>query len=192
MKDTPRGNYRITNLLGTDVEKVKQTAEILLLAFQWTSPDSWPNMESALAEVSESLGPGRISRVVVDAEGKVLGWVAAIRQYGGNTWELHPIAVHPNHQAMGIGTSLVQDLLKQVASIGGETVWLGADDEINRTSLGGQALYPDVLAKLTTIQNLGGHPFEFFQKVGFVIVGVIPDANGIGKPDILMARRVRD
>ena len=27
---------------------------------------------------------------------------------------------------------------------------------------------------------------------GFVIVGVVPDANGLGKPDILMAKRVAD
>jgi aminoglycoside 6'-N-acetyltransferase I len=32
------------------------------------------------------------------------------------------------------------------------------------------------------------HPYEFYQKLGYVIVGVIPDANGPGKPDILMAK----
>jgi aminoglycoside 6'-N-acetyltransferase I len=31
---------------------------------------------------------------------------------------------------------------------------------------------------------------EFYRKLGFVIVGVVPDANGPGKPDILMAKRV--
>jgi hypothetical protein len=28
--------------------------------------------------------------------------------------------------------------------------------------------------------------------MGYTIVGVIPDANGLGKPDILMAKRIAD
>jgi aminoglycoside 6'-N-acetyltransferase I len=35
------------------------------------------------------------------------------------------------------------------------------------------------------------HPYEFYKKVGFTIVGVLPDANGFGKPDIFMAKRVK-
>jgi aminoglycoside 6'-N-acetyltransferase I len=38
--------------------------------------------------------------------------------------------------------------------------------------------------------NLRGHPYAFYQKIGFVIVGVMPDANGLGKPDIYMAKRI--
>jgi len=32
--------------------------------------------------------------------------------------------------------------------------------------------------------------YEFYQKLGFVIVGVMPDANSVGKPDIYLAKRV--
>jgi aminoglycoside 6'-N-acetyltransferase I len=46
------------------------------------------------------------------------------------------------------------------------------------------------LAPLQTIGNLRRHPYEFYQKLGYVIVGVIPDTNGFGKPDIFMAKRV--
>jgi len=40
------------------------------------------------------------------------------------------------------------------------------------------------------IQNIGGHPYKFYEKTGYKIVGVFPDANGVGKPDIWMAKRV--
>ena len=52
-------------------------------------------------------------------------------------------------------------------------------------------LYPTVLEKLRTLENRDRHPFEFYLKVGYQVVGVIPDANGFGKPDILMAKRIR-
>ena len=51
-------------------------------------------------------------------------------------------------------------------------------------------IYPDVLGSLQRIRNVRDHPFPFYQKLGFVVVGAIPDANGFGKPDILMAKRV--
>ena len=52
-------------------------------------------------------------------------------------------------------------------------------------------LYPAPLSHVASIKNLRDHPYEFYQKVGFVIVGVMPDANGWGKPDIFMAKRVK-
>ncbi len=58
------------------------------------------------------------------------------------------------------------------------------------TSLSGVDLYSNVLEHLANIKNLRGHPYAFYQKLGFVIVGVLPDANGVGKPDIFMAKQV--
>ena len=45
-------------------------------------------------------------------------------------------------------------------------------------------------AKLAAISPTKGHPFFFYRKLGYEPVGVIPDANGFGKPDLLMAKRV--
>jgi aminoglycoside 6'-N-acetyltransferase I len=58
------------------------------------------------------------------------------------------------------------------------------------TSVGGEELYPNVLERLAGIRNLRGHPFEFYLKLGFSVVSVIPNANRPGKHDILMAKRV--
>ena len=137
-----------------------------------------------------SLHADRISRVALDENGRVLGWIGGIRSYDGHAWELHPMVVDRRHQRRGIGRALVADLEEQVCRRGATTLYLGTDDENNRTSIGGVDLYPDVLGVLRTIRNRSDHPFEFYQRVGFVVVGVIPDANGVGKPDILMAKRI--
>jgi aminoglycoside 6'-N-acetyltransferase I len=106
-------------------------------------------------------------------------------------WELHPLAVRPDRQRQGIGRALVADLEAEVRWQGGLTLWLGSDDEAEMTSLSGVNLYPNVLVHLANLKNLRGHPYEFYQKVGFVVIGVMPDANGPGKPDIYMAKSLR-
>ncbi|MGL5196534.1 MAG: hypothetical protein ACRC8Y_23330, partial [Chroococcales cyanobacterium] len=88
------------------------------------------------------------------------------------------------------GRTLLKDLEQQVRNQGGLTLWLGTDDETNMTSLSGVNLYSNLWEKIQTIQNLRNHPYEFYQKCGFEIVGVMPDANGRGKPDIYMAKSV--
>lgn len=69
-------------------------------------------------------------------------------------------------------------------------MYLGTDDEFGRTTLFGTDLFDRRFEKIQNIKNLGNHPYEFYQKIGYVIVGVIPDANGPGKPDIWMAKRL--
>lgn len=182
-------NMRITSL-SDDHLTVRQVAELLIDGFKDTGSVDWTTLESALDEVRESLGEDRISRIAIDENNNVLGWIGGIKEYGGNVWELHPLVVRRDYRGKGIGRALVEDFEKQVKIRGGVTIRLGADDENNRTSLGGIDLYPDVLHHILQIKNLREHPFEFYQKLGFVITGVIPDANGFGKPDILMTKRV--
>ena len=169
---------------------IRQVAILLVEGFKEHWPDAWPDLESALQEVHESFETGRISRIAIDESETVLGWIGGIRQYDGNVWELHPLVVKPGYQRQGIGRALVTDLEEQVRERGGLTLWLGTDDEDGMTTLAGVNLYPNVWEHVTQIKNLRGHPYEFYQKLGFVIVGVMPDANGPGKPDIYMAKRV--
>jgi aminoglycoside 6'-N-acetyltransferase I len=170
----------------------QQAAEVLVAAFAADYPASWTSLADGLAEVEEFFAEGRLARAALGEGDRLLGWIGAISGYNGHAWELHPLAVHPDFQRRGIGAALVRDLEEQVRARGAITLYLGSDDETGTTSLGGGDLYPDVLAKLAALRNLGRQPFTFYQKLGYSVVGVLPDANGFGRPDIFMAKRIED
>lgn len=181
---------KIISLQPDHEQLVHQAAQLLVAAFREHWPEAWPTFEEALKEVHEMLETGRICCAAVDEQGNLLGIVGGIPGYDGNVWELHPLAVQPFLQGRGIGRALVEDLEKQVRSRGGLTITLGTDDEDSMTSLSNVDLYENLWEKIRDIRNLKGHPFEFYQKLGYSITGVVPDANGRGKPDILMAKKV--
>jgi aminoglycoside 6'-N-acetyltransferase I len=57
------------------------------------------------------------------------------------------------------------------------------------TSLSGVDLYANIPRHLAELYDLGrGHPFLFYRRLGFVVTGVMPDANGHGKPDIFLSK----
>jgi aminoglycoside 6'-N-acetyltransferase I len=184
-------DWRIRTLSPDAASTIDAAAHILTAAFAEHWPGAWATHADALAEVHEALAPDHLCRAAFDADGHVLGWIAGESHYHGQVWELHPLAVRPDMQGRGIGRALVADFEQQVAQRGGVTILLGTDDEANMTSLGGVNLYPHVWQHIASVRNLRRHPYTFYQKCGFVIVGVIPDANGLGKPDILMAKRVQ-
>ena len=181
----------ITDLNPNDEESIKQAAQILLEGFREIWPHICPDFEAALGEVRKSFLPGRISRIAVE-DSLVLGWIGALPEYNGNAWCLYPLAVQPDFRERGVGRALVNDLERLVRQKGAVTLFLGTDDTVNMTTLGGVNLYPNVTEHIANIKNLRRHPYKFYQKLGFIIVGVIPDANGIGKPDIFIAKRVAD
>ena len=182
---------RIVDLTPDNEQAIQQAAELLVIGFQQMAPDAWPDMEAALEEVHEALEPGRICRIALDEAGSVVGWIGGIiGGYDNHVWELHPLVVHPNAQEQGIGRALVNDLEAIVRERGALTLMLGTDDEMNMTSLSGVDLYDNLWDKIQHIRNLKNHPFSFYEKMGFRIIGVMPDANGPGKPDIYMAKRL--
>ena len=146
---------------------VQQAAQLLVDAFREHWVDAWPTLEEGLQEV-----------------------VHEIPQYDGHVWELHPLAVQPAMQGRGIGKFLVEDFEQQVHLRGGLTITLGSDDEDSMTSLSDVDLYENLWEKIRDVRNFKRHPYEFYQKLGYVITGIVPDANGIGKPDIIMSKKV--
>src|SRR6266540_5221918 len=180
----------IMSLLPDDAHLIQQAAQLLVDAFCEHWPDAWPTLEEGLKEIREMLESERICRAAVDENGNLLGIISGIPAYDGHVWELHPLAILPSMQRQGIGRALVEDFEEQIRMKGGLTITLGSDDEDGMTTLANVDLYENLWEKIRDIRNLKHHPYEFYQKLGYRITGVVPDANGIGKPDILMARRI--
>ena len=176
-------NVDIRTLTVHDPELIDECAAILAETFSWSYEDTGP------AKMLGMLEEGKIALIAVE-DGHVVGVVGAMPQYGVTGWELHPLAVRQDKRGMGIGSALVATLEHEVAKRDGVTLYLGSDDERGTTSLYNADLYDDTFEKIKAIRNIGGHPYEFYQKCGFSIVGVIPDANGLGKPDIWLAKRI--
>ena len=98
--------------------------------------------------------------------------------------------VRRNRRGGGIGRRLVEAIERQARARGAVTMMLGTDDETGATSLSGTDLYENLWERIAHIRNLHDHPYSFYEKCGYTIVGVVPDANGYGRPDILMAKRL--
>lgn len=176
----------------TDDVQLTQAARVLLEAMRAVS-SSWPNMDAALGEILEvAKVPGAIVLVALDPAGEVRGLVGGQPMYPGEVMELHPLAVEPAWQKKGIGRLLVRSLEEAAAKAGYSTMLLGADDEAGKSSLAGADLFlGDPLIHLAKLSYPGGHQGGFYEKIGYRVVGVVPDANGFGKPDIWYAKRIK-
>ncbi len=179
----------IVSLTADHAALIEEVAAMLMDAFG-DLPSAYHTLDDARAEIMDSFDAERISRVALADDGSAVGWIGGIPEYDGHVWELHPLVVRSDRRGQGIGRALVADLEEQVRGRGGLTIMLGTDDERTQTSVSGIDLYPDPLLSLQAIQNLRGHPYGFYQRCGYAFIGIIPDANGFGKPDLLMAKRV--
>ena len=173
--------------LGTQPDSVQGEAAALLVE-HFDEPGGWPNLAAASEEVQRVLTDG-FALAAVDAE-PLLGWVGGLPEYHGRVWELHPLVVRRGQRRRGIGRALTEAFEAEAARRGALTLTLGTDDDSGMTSLSGIDLYTDLPRHLEALHDLGrGHPFLFYRKMGFVVTGVMPDANGPGRPDIYMSKR---
>jgi aminoglycoside 6'-N-acetyltransferase I len=175
----------IADLDPNDAATVEQAANILLTAFpHWLT--TLPDAREEVAEILEDDGICLIAR----AGAAVLGVVGAIAEYS-HAWEVHPLAVRADARGRGVGRALMTALENRARAAGALTLYLGTDDDgpVPGTSAGGIDLFPDPLAHAANLAVIA-HPVGFYRRLGFTVVGLIPDANGPGKPDIWMAKRI--
>lgn len=183
-----RMTVRIVPLRDTSHAQRQQAADLLVRGFSH-SPSGWRDTPSARAEVDRFFTDPHCDAFAAVSDSSVVGWIGRIR-HSAHAWELHPLVVEPSRQRSGIGTRLIAALETAARDAGVSTVWLGADDDYGGTTLFGADLYPNVLERLAQLCPATGHPFTFYRDRGFSIVGVLPDVDGVGGHDILMAKRI--
>ena len=176
-------------ILNDHPELQASAASLLRDTFLAVGNDHWANEKDSHEDVIECVTRPNVA-VGLLLSGKLAGWVG-IRPMYDKVWELHPLVVGVEYQMKGIGTRLLEEIETIARGLGLSGLFLGSDDEDFRTSLSAiDILDSNVLEALSTIVNLNRHPFEFYRKNGYFVVGIVPDANGRRKPDILMWKRL--
>jgi aminoglycoside 6'-N-acetyltransferase I len=174
--------------LADQPEKILEDAARLLVE-EFDASYGWPTLALAVDEVRSVISDG-FARAMIEND-FLFGWIGGLPEYRGRVWELHPLVVHREHRRRGIGRRLVEAFEAEARIRGAHTVTLGTDDTSGMTSMSDADLFSDIPGHIRGLRDQGrGHPFLFYQKLGYVVTGVMPDANGPGKPDIFMSKRV--
>jgi len=180
--------FTIEDLTAPATSRIEGAARVLHAAF--APLGVWTTVAEARQEVLDSIAPDRISRVAVAGDGAVVGWIGAIREYDGLVWQLHPIVVDEAQRRRGVGRALIMDLEELLIARGALTLWAGSDDLAGETSLGEIDLYAALPNAFGAVRSWGSHPLPFYRRLGFHVIGVMPDANGPGRPDIFLGKRL--
>lgn len=153
------------------------------------NPAWLPTLQDATETLQDALAPGTLCRVLMDGDVPI-GWIAA-RPQGHGVWELHPLLIAPAQQRRGHGRALVAEIERLALAEGARTMILSTADAVRATTLGGIDLFVNPLAALADIDVTdakAGHAYQFWVKVGYSLVGVLPDAEGPGIPSIQCAK----
>ena len=67
---------------------------------------------------------------------------------------------------------------------------VGTSDTGDATSLSNVDLYDRPGTRIDAMTTQAPHAVELWRRAGYTIVGVLPDAEGSGRPSIQLARRL--
>ena len=151
------------------------------------APNWLPTLDDARQELDDALRDGKISRCLFE-RGIPVAWGSITPLYG-KVWEIHPLLVHVEHHRRGFGKLVVRDLEAHASRKGAGVLFVSTSDETDSTSLGGRDLFIDPIGALATIEHRRSAALQFWTRMGYEIVGLIPDAEGVGKPSIHLAKR---
>ena len=151
------------------------------------SPGWLPTPERARETIDEARD--KLARVVLDEHEQPVAWIAAAHAWG-RLWEIHPMIVARAHQRRGFGRLLVREIEAAAAADGALTLTLSTSDMTGATSLSSVDLFDAPARRLVELAVVKPHPVSFWIRLGFVVVGVTPDAEGPGMPSISLAKRL--
>lgn len=100
------------------------------------------------------------------------------------------MTIAPAEQGKGYGSMLVNKIERLAQSRGVLGLLAGTSDETGSTPLYGVDLYQNPCELFNRLIGAEQHVVTFWRKVGFSVVGVLPDAEGRGRPGITLAKRV--
>ena len=176
--------YTVCNI-SDSLQLKENAARILYSTFEKMGISGWSTYKSAIIEVEDCIQEPNIA-IGLQTNGKLVGWIG-IRPMYEKVWELHPLVVEVQSQKNGYGQRLIKEIEVVARKKGLIGLVLGTDDDNFRTSLSQNELTKqNIFSEIMSIKNINNHPFEFYEKCGYSIIGAIPNASGKNKPDIWM------
>jgi len=178
--------YTVDPLGQEDAALLRGVADLLVIAFPTIYAG---NVTQALADVVQ-FAPEDRSLVARDSEGAPIGWVRMEHFKKQSSAEIKLVAVHPTRRRQGVGRTLVMASEERMRVIGCVTMLATVGDTRGRTNLYGMDVTEDAPRLLANFACHADHPAGFFLKIGYRLVGLLPDAYGPGKHDLTLARRI--
>jgi aminoglycoside 6'-N-acetyltransferase I len=153
-------------------------------------PIGWNKVEDAQNEISEQLEADGYFYALIDS-GQLIGWGGILPCYSGNVYEIHPMVIDSKYQNKGFGGLLIKHLEDKARFLGGLTIYAASDDESDdrRSSLRDADGYDDIYDKMKHFDPKN-HPARFYMKHGYQLIGIMPDANGRGKHDLILSKKL--
>lgn len=185
-------SLHIVDLSPDDRKLIDVLVPLSVRAAALNSPLWLPTLEHAHDEIVRVATEAAACRVLL-GNGVPRGWIG-VDACADTAWEIHPLLVDPECHGCGIGSRLVAAVESCARAAGVLTMTLSTSDATQATTLGGADLFDDPLGALALIDVVDparGHAFRFWQRVGYTIVGVLPDAEGAGVPSIQLAKTLR-